>query len=143
MPAGNAAQLRGLGRVHGGDEWGAGDLPEGGRALGDDHRDGGVTVSDQVRRAPEVVVDELDEIERLAALDLDRLDLGIVEQTVKYHRARIMERMQARTAACHPMPEPEAMPRGAISAASHGAADSVAWRAAISGRPGSCMCAGC
>lgn len=26
-------------------------------------------------------------------------DLGIVEQTVKYHRARIMERMQARTAA--------------------------------------------
>jgi FixJ family two-component response regulator len=26
-------------------------------------------------------------------------DLGIVEQTVKFHRARIMERMQAKTAA--------------------------------------------
>ena len=26
-------------------------------------------------------------------------DLGIVEQTVKFHRARIMERMQARTVA--------------------------------------------
>ena len=26
-------------------------------------------------------------------------DLGIVEQTVKFHRARVMERMQAHTAA--------------------------------------------
>ena len=26
-------------------------------------------------------------------------DLGVVEQTVKFHRARIMERMQARTVA--------------------------------------------
>ena len=41
----------------------------------------------------------------LAALAAGKLnkqiaaDLGIVEQTVKFHRARIMERMEARTAA--------------------------------------------
>jgi FixJ family two-component response regulator len=45
------------------------------------------------------------EREVLAALAAGRLnkqiagDLGIVEQTVKFHRARIMERMQARTVA--------------------------------------------
>jgi FixJ family two-component response regulator len=45
------------------------------------------------------------EREVLAALAAGRLnkqiaaDLGIVEQTVKFHRARIMERMEARTAA--------------------------------------------
>ena len=45
------------------------------------------------------------EREVLAAVAAGRLnkqiaaDLGIVEQTVKFHRARIMERMQARTAA--------------------------------------------
>ena len=41
----------------------------------------------------------------LAALTAGRLnkqiaaDLGVVEQTVKFHRARIMERMQAKTIA--------------------------------------------
>ena len=41
----------------------------------------------------------------LAAVAAGRLnkqiagDLGIAEQTVKFHRARVMERMQARTAA--------------------------------------------
>jgi hypothetical protein len=41
----------------------------------------------------------------LAALAAGRLnkqiaaDLGVVEQTVKFHRARIMERMQAKTVA--------------------------------------------
>ena len=41
----------------------------------------------------------------LAALTAGRLnkqiaaDLGVVEQTVKFHRARIMERMQAKTVA--------------------------------------------
>jgi FixJ family two-component response regulator len=45
------------------------------------------------------------EREVLAALVAGRLnkqiasDLGVVEQTVKFHRARIMERMQARTVA--------------------------------------------
>ena len=45
------------------------------------------------------------EREVLAALARGRLnkqiahDLGIVEQTVKFHRTRIMERMQARTVA--------------------------------------------
>jgi len=45
------------------------------------------------------------EREVLAALAAGRLnkqiasDLGIVEQTVKFHRARIMERMQAKTVA--------------------------------------------
>lgn len=45
------------------------------------------------------------EREVLAALAIGKLnkqiagDLGIVEQTVKFHRARIMERMQARTVA--------------------------------------------
>jgi FixJ family two-component response regulator len=45
------------------------------------------------------------EREVLAALAVGRLnkqiaaDLGVVEQTVKFHRARIMERMQARTVA--------------------------------------------
>jgi FixJ family two-component response regulator len=45
------------------------------------------------------------EREVLAALAAGKLnkqiaaDLGIVEQTVKFHRARIMERMEARTAA--------------------------------------------
>ena len=45
------------------------------------------------------------EREVLAAIAAGRLnkqiagDLGIVEQTVKFHRARIMERMQARTVA--------------------------------------------
>jgi FixJ family two-component response regulator len=45
------------------------------------------------------------EREVLVALAAGRLnkqiaaDLGVVEQTVKFHRARIMERMQARTAA--------------------------------------------
>ena len=45
------------------------------------------------------------EREVLAALAAGRLnkqiaaDLGVVEQTVKFHRARIMERMQAKTVA--------------------------------------------
>jgi len=41
-------------------------------------------------------------LEALAAGKLNKqiaADLGVVEQTVKFHRARIMERMQAKTTA--------------------------------------------
>jgi FixJ family two-component response regulator len=45
---------------------------------------------------------EREVLEAIAAGKLNKQiagDLGVVEQTVKFHRARIMERMQARTAA--------------------------------------------
>lgn len=54
------------------------------------------------RRLASLTPREREVLEALAAGKLNKqiaIDLGIVEQTVKFHRARIMERMQARTVA--------------------------------------------
>lgn len=54
------------------------------------------------RRLASLTPRERDVLAGLAAGKLNKqiaADLGIVEQTVKFHRARIMERMQARTLA--------------------------------------------
>jgi len=59
-------------------------------------------VAELVRRFESLTGREREVLSRLAQGRLNKQiagDLGIVEQTVKFHRARIMERMQARTVA--------------------------------------------
>jgi FixJ family two-component response regulator len=54
------------------------------------------------KRLAELTAREREVLEAIAAGRLNKqiaADFGIVEQTVKYHRARIMEKLQARSAA--------------------------------------------
>ena len=75
------------------------------RAAIEEHRTARAAQADAVKLRERLASLTPREREVLAALVAGRLnkqiaaDLGVVEQTVKFHRARIMERMQARTVA--------------------------------------------
>jgi FixJ family two-component response regulator len=62
----------------------------------------GADTAQAAKRLAELTAREREVLEAIAAGRLNKqiaADFGIVEQTVKYHRARIMEKLQARSAA--------------------------------------------